>query len=62
MFFQCSSLNSVTCLATSISKNNIYQWLYGVAANGTFTKAAGVTSWETGVSGIPSGWTVKDKE
>ena len=62
MFFQCSSLNSVTCLATSISVSDISRWLYGVAANGTFTKAAGVTSWQTGVSGIPSGWTVKDKE
>jgi hypothetical protein len=60
MFAECSSLNSVTCFATSISEINIYQWLYGVAANGTFTKAAGVTSWGTGVSGIPSGWTVKD--
>ena len=60
MFFQCSSLNSVTCLATSISEIYIYRWLYGVSANGTFTKAAGVTSWGTGISGIPSGWTVKD--
>ncbi len=63
MFFQCSSLSAVTCLATSISGNmTTYQWLYGVAANGTFTKAAGMTSWQTGVDGIPSGWTVKDKE
>ena len=59
MFFQCSSLSAVTCLATSISGNmTTYQWLYGVAANGTFTKAAGMTSWQTGVDGIPSGWTV----
>lgn len=62
MFAECSSLNSVTCLATSISLNNMLRWLYGVAANGTFTKAAGVTSWGTGINGIPSGWTVKDKE
>lgn len=60
MFFQCSSLSAVTCLATSISEINIYRWLYGVAANGTFTKTSGMTSWGTGVSGIPSGWTVKD--
>lgn len=66
MFFQCSSLSSVTCLATTISdidkSDNLYRWLSGVAANGTFTKAAGVTSWGTGENGIPSGWTVKDKE
>jgi len=62
MFAECSSLSTVTCLATSISGTDIYRWLYGVAANGTFTKAAGVTSWGTGISGIPSGWTVKDKE
>ena len=62
MFAECSSLSTVTCLATSISGTDIYRWLYGVAANGTFTKAAGVTSWQTVVDGIPSGWTVKDKE
>lgn len=61
MFFQCSSLSAVTCLATNISGNmTTYQWLYGVAANGTFTKTSGMTSWQTGVDGIPSGWTVKD--
>lgn len=61
MFFLCSSLSAVTCLATNISGNmTTYQWLYGVAANGTFTKTSGMTSWQTGVDGIPSGWTVKD--
>jgi hypothetical protein len=60
MFAECSSLSTVTCLATSISGTDIYRWLYGVAANGTFTKTSGMTSWGTGISGIPSGWTVKD--
>jgi len=62
MFAECSSLSAVTCLATSISEPEVYRWLYGVAANGTFTKAASATSWGTGESGIPSGWTVKNKE
>lgn len=61
MFFQCWSLSAVTCLATNISGNmTTYQWLYDVAANGTFTKTSGMTSWQTVVDGIPSGWTVKD--
>ena len=60
MFKGCEKLNFVTCLATDISaKNCTTDWLYGVAASGTFTKAAG-SSWSTGPSGIPSGWDVVD--
>ena len=60
MFKGCEKLNFVTCLATDISaKNCTTDWLYGVAASGTFTKAAG-SSWSTGPSGIPSGWSVKN--
>lgn len=61
MFYGCANLNTITCLATDISAqyctNN---WVYGVAASGTFTKAASMTSWSTGVGGIPRGWTVQD--
>lgn len=61
MFDNCTSLNSVTCLATDISATYpTYAWLNGVAANGTFTKAASMSSWTTGNNGIPSGWTVVD--
>ena len=60
MFSGCSNLNSVVCLATTnISLNTCINWLNGVAATGTFTKAPGAT-WGSGVSGIPSGWTVRD--
>lgn len=60
MFSGCTKLNSVTCLATDISAVECTNyWLNGVAATGTFTKAASMTGWTTGVSGIPSGWTVK---
>ena len=45
-------------LATDISASNcLTDWVYNVASSGTFYKAAGVTI-PTGVSGIPSGWTV----
>jgi len=61
MFVGCSNLNSVKCLATDISATNCTSnWLSGVAASGTFTKAASMTSWATGVNGIPDGWTVVD--
>ena len=57
MFYECSSLNNVKCLATAPTSNNTLLWLDGVAATGTFTKAADAT-WDTGASGIPNNWTV----
>lgn len=61
MFQNCSNLTSITCLATDISAYSCTKdWTNGVAANGTFTKSASMTSWTTGVDGIPSGWTVQD--
>ena len=61
MFYSCSSLNYIKCLATDISATNCTSsWLKGVASSGTFVKAASMTSWTTGISGIPSGWTVQN--
>ncbi len=61
MFKGCLSLNSVTCLATDISAYRCTDdWLSGVASTGMFYKAASMTGWTTGESGIPSGWTVQD--
>jgi hypothetical protein len=61
MFLACSNLNSITCLATDISASNCTKdWVLGVAANGTFTKAASMTSWASGFNGIPNNWTVVD--
>ena len=58
MFKGCSSLKSVTCLATNISASNCTEnWLKKVASKGTFTKAATMKDWTTGISGIPSKWT-----
>ena len=59
MFMGCTSLSAITCLATT-GTNNTLSWVDGVAANGTFTKAASTSSWTTGSDGIPSGWTVVD--
>lgn len=61
MFDGCSNLESVTCLATDVSATDATKnWLRGVNASGTFTKAASMTSWASGDSGIPAGWTVQD--
>ena len=60
MFFECSSLNYIKCLATDISASHcLTDWVNGVAASGTFIKDAN-TTWPTGSSGIPSGWTVQN--
>ena len=62
MFKGCTKLNSVTCLATDISATDCTtDWLSGVAATGTFTKAAAMTDWTVdSASGIPAGWTVQN--
>lgn len=59
MFSNCEKLTYVKCLINTPT-NNCYSWLRNVPATGTFVKKAGV-SWETGVSGIPSGWTVVEE-
>ena len=61
MFIHCTNLNRVTMLATDISASNcLTNWMSGVSATGTFTKAASMTTLPTGESGIPSGWTVQN--
>lgn len=62
MFGDCSSLNYVKCLVTDITGTNVTGfWLNGVAANGTFVKHPDAT-WTSGVSGIPTGWTIQDAD
>ena len=57
MFSNCSQLSYIQCLATDISATNCTnQWLSGVASTGTFVKPSSMSSWATGASGIPSGW------
>ena len=63
MFYNCRNLNEVTCLATDISATDCTaDWMFYTAAEGTFTKAAEMTKWSSGPSGIPTGWTVEDAE
>ena len=60
MFEGCGLLNRITCLATSGFNTSkcLEGWVTNVAGDGAFVKAANVTSWTTGVNGIPSGWIV----
>mgnify|MGYP007056168364 CR=1 FL=1 len=59
MFQGCTSLTRIECLATDISATGCTaSWVDNVAASGTFVKDPNMTSWTTGTSGIPSGWTV----
>ena len=59
MFQGCTKLSYIKCLATDISATNCtLDWVDGVASTGTFVKDANMTSWTTGISGIPTGWDV----
>jgi len=62
MFLGCSSLSSVTCLAINIPDYSTDDWLSGVAASGTFIKAASKNNWPRNVDGIPNGWTIQNYE
>lgn len=57
MFYNCSSLNFIQVEATSWNTTNAQNWVYGVAATGTFVKPS-ATDIPVGYSGIPSGWVV----
>ena len=64
MFQGCSNLNYVKCLTEdpgNSSQSFTTDWLSGVSSSGTFVKKSGVTTWWTGSSGIPSGWTVTEE-
>ena len=59
MFYECESLNYIKMLANDISARDcLYNWVYDVSATGTFVKSSSATWDVTGVSGVPSGWTV----
>ena len=61
MFNGCSNLNYVKCLATNLGDaSNTTDWLSGVSASGTFVKNSLMSGWSSGVSGIPTGWTVQN--
>ena len=61
MFNDCNNLNYIKCLATDISLTDCtYEWVSGVNPTGTFIKHPDMNDWTTGISGIPSGWTVEN--
>jgi len=60
MFAGNGNLVEVTCLATSFGTDACKDWLQNCSDTGTFKKAASMSSWPSGTSGIPSGWTIED--
>ena len=59
MFAGCTNLNYIKMLATDISADTcLASWVDGVASTGTFIKHPDANL-SSGVSGIPSGWTVE---
>lgn len=60
MFFGCESLQKIVCLAKNITSTSCLDWVQGVALSGTFYKNSTMSSWPTGVNGIPTGWTVQN--
>ena len=60
MFYDCTSLNYIKCLENGRDGSRVTNdWVSNVSATGTFIKNPN-TTWSTGSSGIPSGWTVID--
>ena len=60
MFSGCTSLNYIKAMFTT-TPSILYtrSWVSGVASTGTFVKNSAATWNVTGVSGIPTGWTVE---
>jgi len=65
MFQGCSNLNYIKAMFTTSPSTSeyTYNWVSGVAATGTFVKNSAApwnaTGVNTGVNGVPSGWTVQ---
>lgn len=61
MFRRCTSLNYIKCMATRIKHSSCTEdWVRRVASSGTFVKNSSMSSWTTGVNGIPNNWTVQN--
>lgn len=59
MFRNCRSLNRINAMFTTAPGESYTPgWVENVAPNGTFVKNASATWTETGINGIPAGWTV----
>jgi CTP:phosphocholine cytidylyltransferase-like protein len=59
MFYNCKKLNYIKALFTTTpSSTYTNNWVTGVSSTGTFIKNTNATWNVTGISGIPTGWTV----
>ena len=59
MFVGCSGIKYIKALFTTEPSNDYtYDWVSGVASDGTFVKSKDATWDVRGVNGIPEGWTV----
>lgn len=59
MLNSCSKCAEITMLATNISASNcLLGWVNAIKSSGTFYKNKDATWTTTGISGVPSGWTV----
>lgn len=60
MFSGCTSLTYIKAMFTTTpSTSYTRNWVSGVAASGTFVKNVSATWTETGVNGVPTGWTTR---
>ena len=60
MLSNCTALSYIKMLATSTASSMASSnWVQNVASEGTFVKHPDNTFMSTGISGIPSGWTVE---
>ena len=55
MFYGCSNLKQITCLAKNPSSSFTSSWVTGVPSSGLFIQHPSAV-WTSGVSGIPAGW------
>ena len=63
MFIGCTSLSYIKAMFTTTpGVNYTGNWVFNVAASGTFVKNAAAQWSVSGVHGIPSGWTVQTAE
>ena len=59
MFYKCTSLKTVRCKAKVKAIDSTYQWLWYVAASGTFYGHSEY-GYSSGASGIPTTWTFEE--
>ena len=59
MFYGANNLNYIKCMGITFGSNSTTGWAQNVASSGTFVKDPNAT-WQRGVNGIPTNWTVVD--